>query len=51
MEFHENMSKLLSRHKNCQHTKGNKSKSRNTRVTVYVFGISSHGVKRLCEVS
>ena len=30
---------------------GNNSNSRKTRVTVHVFCTSSHGVKRLCEVS
>ena len=52
VKFHENKSslfKLWSGHKNCQHTMGNNSKSRKTRVTVHVFCRSSHGVKHLCE--
>ena len=35
---------LWSRHKNRSHTKVNKSTSSKTRVTVHVFGTSSHGV-------
>ena len=33
------------------YTKGNNSKSRRTRVTVYVYCMSSFGVQRLCEDS
>ena len=54
VKFHENMSssfKVMERHENYQHTKGNNSKSRKTRVTVHVFCTSSYDVKRLCIVS
>ena len=33
--------KFWSGHENCQHIKGNNSKSRKTRVTVHVFCMSS----------
>ena len=51
VKFYENISsrlKLWSGHKNCKHTKDNNSKSRKTRVTVHMFCMSSHSVKRLC---
>ena len=36
--------KLWSGHENYQHTKGNNSKSRKTRVMVHVFCMSTYGV-------
>ena len=54
VKFHENMSSSLKSNgadTNCEHTKGNNSKRRKTRVTVLVFCTSSYGVLSLCEVS
>ena len=36
--------KLWSGHETCEHTKGNNSKNRNTRVTVHLFCTSSYDV-------
>ena len=47
VKYHENRSscfKVMERHENCLHTKGNNSKSRKSRVTVHVFCTSSYGV-------
>ena len=55
VKFRESMSSSFEHmehtQKNCKHTKGNKSKSRKTRVMVHVFCMSSHDVSHLCEVS
>ena len=54
VKSHENMSsgfKVMEPTRKLLTHKGNKSKRRKTRVTVYVFCTLSHGVQYLCEVS
>ena len=54
VKFYENMSscvKVMELTQKLLTHKGQYSNSRKTKVTVHVFFMSSHGVKRLCKVS
>ena len=60
VRFHENISngfqrtdqtQVHGRNGYVQCSKGNNSKSRQTKVMVHVFCMSSHGALNLCEVS